>query len=226
VRVVIIHSDFATSGSRDDFIFTPNTGTHGWEQMTETFTASRDYAQLRILLVYRNASGSAWFDDFSFGQNGGELMGNPSLEEHTPNGWEGLDTTTEDQPDCSVDHSGDCSYLMVGETDGGGTALNKRLLWVENIAGSAGDSFDLSFWNRTQNAAGAYQVRVVIIHSDFATSGSRDDFIFTPNTGTHGWEQMTETFTASRDYAQLRILLVYRNASGSVWFDDFSFTCE
>jgi hypothetical protein len=222
-KIIIIHSDFATTGSKQEINIPITGGTHGWQQVTGSITATKGFSQLRVLLVYNNNSGSIWFDNLSFTRNGTEILINQSLEAKVPNGWKGIETTTLDQPDCTQAYIGSCSFKMFGEQSGG-VNLNKRLIYVYNIAGGAGNILSLSFWNRTLSAGGTYIAKIVIIHSDFATTGSKQETSLSINTNTHSWEQGLLSLTATKAYSQLRVLLVYNNNSGGVWFDNLSFT--
>jgi immune inhibitor A len=211
VRVTLLYTD----DTQENFPSHPAYGTHDWQNVQDTFTASKDYDRLVVRLIYRLDGGKAWFDDLSLIRGSTELLDNGGLETMVPNNWRGINITAADGADCTTAHTGSCSAVLQATSD-------MRVLAYPVIeSGSAGDSFTFSYWGRTQDApTSSIQVRVTLLYTD----DTQENFPSHPAYGTHSWQNVQDIFTASKDYDRMVVRLIYRENSGKAWFDDLSLT--
>lgn len=96
--------------------------------------------------------------------------------------------------------------------DGG----NKQVIQLGNLAGSAGDQFDLSAWAQGKNVSGTARIRVVLYNTD----GTKQKVALNFGTGTYDWTEFTWSFTANKDYNQIKVKVQYSSTGGKLRVDD------
>lgn len=80
--------------------------------------------------------------------------------------------------------------------------------------------FRFSGWSKSENAGGDdYCIYLDAFHSDGTPLwGIRKNF----SPGTHGWEYIEHTFDVTKPIAKIQYFVLFRRATGKVWFDDMS----
>jgi len=217
IKVIIKHLD----GSNDIVtlgLLGPGDLSIWGERSKLNFTATEDYRQIVLQVIYTRPSGTVWVDDLSLVKNDSlELMQNGSIETDIPEKWlRGKNLAQSDGRDCGTAHTGACAWKFTGN----GTP--KWLTYVYQPDGSAGDTFDLSAWRKAidQPATGNFYIKVIIKHQD----GSNDVVTL----GLLGselsiWGARSKlNFTASEDYRQIVLQVIYTRPSGTAWVDDVS----
>ena len=214
LRLVIIYTD-----ETKDILTVPfNQGTHTWEQAVVSHTAAKPYRMVTSSLIYTLTQGAIWWDDASLAVNsGGSLVTgmNATFEAAVPNGWSGkLLAPAADSVVCNFSHSGQCSYHMIGDGD------NSVIISYIPRAGAAGESLDLSVWNKTTNATGGGSalLRLVIIYTD----ETKDILTAAVNQDTHGWQQVSIHAVAAKPYRMITVSLIFTLPIGDIWWDDIS----
>ena len=143
------------------------------------------------------------------------IVGNGSFEYDFdvtlfPDYWTPKNFTANDLWDCANAADGSCSVRLKGD------GANKKVIQNGNLAGLAGDQFDLSAWAKGKNVSGTARVRVVLYNTDGTVQKVSLNF----NPGTYDWTAFTKTFTASKDYYQIKVQAQYNALGGKLWVDN------
>ena len=210
VRVTLLHSD----GSSEHHYLRPDVGSYNWAQKTMVFSAAEDYDRILVVIIYGKSQGTLWLDDLSLLRDGSEdLALNRSFEVYVPNWYRAREVTANDGADEAVVHTGDRSLRIEANGD------SKSYTMPLAESGSAGDSFNFSYWARGQDiGAGPFNVRVTLLHSD----GSSEHHYLRPDVGSYNWAQKTMVFSAAEDYDRILVVIIYGKSQGTLWLDDLS----
>lgn len=134
----------------------------------------------------------------------------------TPKFWTSQNFIGADGKSLTVHSEGTASVRMNGATTGKTKILTQTL----THSGSAGDKFTFSFKEKGNAIPtdGLCRAQVRLYNGDTLVNAKTINC----KPGTHAFQAHTLTFTASGSYTQVVIRFVYRNTSGSVWFDAIS----
>ena len=133
-----------------------------------------------------------------------------------PDYWQAINAAPEDGQYCTFAHGGLCSFYSTA------TGPTKFVYQVVNRSGAAGDSYQLSVWAATRNAAGTPTGAVVILRY---ADGSKQTFTKGYNLGTHGWQNYHLNFTAQKNYTSIIVIPIYNNlTAGELLVDDVTLT--
>lgn len=191
-----------------------------WTNYVLSLTTVEAYKRIDITIVNSMTSGTLWMDDLSLKINGGsEMLTTPDIESFVPDDWQfGINLETGEGADCSVAHTGFCSFGW----DGNGTVKSLALRYPNagKINGLAGDTVIFSLFRKGANipATGSVFVKLVLIHAD----GSTQKVVQKISGGdVSNWVEYTIETIALEDYKRVDITVVNSMPSGTMWIDDF-----
>ncbi|MBI3151026.1 MAG: HYR domain-containing protein, partial [Chloroflexi bacterium] len=133
----------------------------------------------------------------------------------TPKFWVSHNFAGTDGKSLTVHSEGTASVRMNGTV-----GKTKTLTQTLNLSGSAGDQFTFSFKEKGNSIPADGLCRGQVRLYNGATLVNAKTINCTP--GTHTFQAHTLTFNASGSYTQVVIRFVYKNTSGTVWFDAVS----
>ncbi|MBI3151019.1 MAG: HYR domain-containing protein [Chloroflexi bacterium] len=133
----------------------------------------------------------------------------------TPKFWVSQNFAGTDGKSLTVNSEGTASVRM-----NAATVVAKTLLQTLNLSGSAGDKFTFSFKEKGNAIPAEGICRGQVFLYNGTTLVNAKTINCAP--GTHVFTKHALTFTASGDYTQVVIKFMYKNLSGSVWFDAVS----
>ncbi len=129
-----------------------------------------------------------------------------------PKFWVSHNFAGTDGKSLTVHSEGTASVRMNGTV-----GKTKTLTQTLNLSGSAGDQFTFSFKEKGNAIPADGLCRGQVRLYNGATLVNAKTINCTP--GTHAFQAHTLTFNASGSYTQVVIRFVYKNTSGTVWFD-------
>jgi len=145
------------------------------------------------------------------------LVSNGSFENDSdmdgiPNKWFPGGLTPADKRVCNQSYAGVCSFRLVG--DGGDKTINQ----VPLPSGNSGDTYKLTAWVKGKQIDNSGSQVYFALH--FHLLGDTFDNEFsTVADGTTGWTKHTLTLTATGDFDYILVLLSFKQASATAWFD-------
>lgn len=197
-------------------------GTHDWQTATYTFAPNpaKTVSTIKVYAMFRNKSGTVWFDDLSLTENGGaNLLTNADFQQgHAVplSGW---------TPGAADDYGLDQTSQII-KMSSGSTAESRWAKQAVTLNRPVGP-ITISGWSKADQVSGAknsdYALYVDVNYSD-----STNLFAQTVNfaTGTHDWEYGTYTFTPNpaKTVSTIQFYVMFRNKTGTVWFEDVRMT--
>ena len=193
---------------------------NGFERVSVTFTLGANERITTASAGMFSSEGTAYFDTIQFEENDTpnyvNIMNNSGFERvsgSTPtsfgySGNAGITMSTTAQ-------SGTRSVAIPGST-----TANKTVYQALDSAGSAGDVYTFGSWakaNSVPNTSG---------HADFRqylcfhyTDNTTENFIADFNPNVNGWQFVTKTVKAKKDYSKITIYLDYNKNCGQALFD-------
>lgn len=152
-----------------------------------------------------------------------ELVLNPGFEIGTPTIWKTYKSgTTPSNPYIypatpGRDGTGTCASVNFPTKYSGDAA------WIQNVKVTAGSSYILSAYMKTNNIVPSpgYGARLIVDWFNGSTWMSYTEIKIV--TGTTGWTQYSGTVKAPANATNANVVLRLQNASGQAWFDDVSF---
>ena len=171
----------------------------------------------KLTLPHNGLGGSSFMSLGGTGVSGTQLLTNTSFETavlKVPTGWTQAGSwAVADGQDCTTHHLGSCSLEFTG------TNLPKSLSFTVMQSGVSGDDFLFSLWNKAAAVPAAAPVdRVRIQVFNGATLVTTKTLSFAK--GTHGFTKSMLAFTMTTAYTKLVVMIEYKAASGTAWFDD------
>ncbi|HEX8991944.1 MAG TPA: right-handed parallel beta-helix repeat-containing protein [Anaerolineales bacterium] len=148
---------------------------------------------------------------------GTQLVVNPGFEidanlDGEPDNWTFANVnTTTDRRDCSIYSSGSCSLKLVGN----GTSKTASQSFTQ--AGHAGDDFTFALASQASSipASSTYRLQVQFFNGTTLLTTKTLNFA----SGTHGFQTVRGSFTASAAYTTIVFKITLRASSGQAWFD-------
>lgn len=121
--------------------------------------------------------------------------------------------------DCSVWISPMCSLRMQGRLDIYGDPLLQTVSQAVARVGAVGDkyTFVLSSKSSTIPLAGLYGVQVILMNTYNQVVGRQ---VVNFRTGTHPWQTVVGTITATETHTWVIFRITFRQASGRAWFEN------
>jgi hypothetical protein len=146
-------------------------------------------------------------------ENGGLEIDDNS--DSVPDGWTGSGLLLQlglDGQDCTVAHTGSCSFRFRGGL------RQKRLAQTVALAGERGDVLDLAYWVKTLGVTPLVLGRAQVIFQR-ADGGSRAIGVALPF-GTRDWTRYSFRARAPHDYVNVRVEFISHRLLGRTWIDD------
>jgi hypothetical protein len=151
------------------------------------------------------------------GVAGTQLLSNADFEtdannDKKPDNWIFTNfSISTDQRDCTVYYSGSCSLKLVGNNS------QKTAYQTITKSGVAGDEYTFALWSDASSVPSGATFQLQVQFFNGSTVISTKTLSFT--TGTHAFEKVSGTFTATSAYTKITFTIVFKAASGTVWFD-------
>jgi hypothetical protein len=151
---------------------------------------------------------------------GTQLLKNPSFEtdanhDNKPDNWSytGFNAAT-DGRDCTVHQLGSCSLKLAG--NGTQKAASETIM----KSGVAGNDFTFALWSKASAvpAGAVYRLQVLFYNGTTLKATKTMNFAV----GTHGFQKVSGTFTATSAYTKVIFKIIFKAASGTAWFDTSS----
>ena len=183
-------------------------GDHAWTAGQTTVTAAKPYARIDVYTEYFTQTGTTWFDRITLSRT---LVQNPSFEASTA-GW-------------GIPASGagrDSTQAASGRSSLHVSAIPTKTVYAAQsvpVAGSAGQTFVLSGWNRTTgtvDSGGGVFVVAAVRYIDGTTGFFTIQF---PRIA-HGWTYGEIPFTTAKPFSRIDLNTRMDRQSGDGWFDD------
>lgn len=194
-----------------------NTGTHDWDTESYTFTSAKPVDYIALNVNFKNKSGVVWFDDISLTENGGaNLLQNSGFQTGASvpiAGWAangsgyGLDQTSQ-----VIKMSSSLSTEQHRATQG---VVFNRATGPITISGRS-KAVAVSGTKNTE-----YSLYCDVKYTDGTYMYGRTASF---NTGTHDWEAASCTFTPEKPVESIKVICLFRNKTGTVWFEDIRMT--
>ncbi|MFA6104626.1 MAG: hypothetical protein WC721_20725 [Victivallaceae bacterium] len=201
-----------------------NTGTHDWETSSYTITpnVNKVVSSIMVYCMFRNKSGTVWFDDISLTKSTApttNLVQNPNFTTGTSvplTYWTsstlqyGLDQTSQVikmSSSVSTETRYARQYVSFNRATGPITVSGKSK--ALSVSGNP-DGGNYSIYCDVSYASGTPALA---------------SFTVPFNTGTHDWQIASVTIPAqTRQVTQIMVYCMFRNKSGTVWFEDMRMT--
>ncbi len=151
------------------------------------------------------------------GVAGTQLLKNASFEtdannDKKPDNWTlAKFNVLTDGRDCTFKKSGACSLKFVGN----GAVKTAAETIIKS--GVANDDFTFSLWSKASSVPAGATYRLTVYLYNGATLIKSQSLNFTK--GTHGFMKVAGSFAAPGPYTKLVFKIIYKAASGTVWFD-------
>jgi len=113
---------------------------------------------------------------------------------------------------CNQSIAGNCSLKMKGDGE------QKNVTQLYSVSGNSGDTYKLTAWVKGKQIDNSGSQVYFALH--FHLLGDTFDNEFsTVADGTTGWTKHTLTLTATGDFDYILVLLSFKQASATAWFD-------
>ena len=195
---------------------------HSWEKRRCRFEVTKSLKKMRIMLMYRKQTGTAWFDDISLVVKNkseriitGNLVQNPGFEEDGFADWDfraGKGVVY--KLDTSAPHAGAKCFMMTGSGKSEPDArILQPLLYLKG-----GKNYTLRFYVKTKDLQ---SVRAIARVRELPSG--KDTFInLTRSSGTKDWTAYSQNLTIQKNTSSIS-LQFYLRSKGIMWLDDISF---
>ncbi|WP_078557062.1 DNRLRE domain-containing protein [Bacillus alkalicellulosilyticus] len=187
-----------------------------WMRVSDFFTLPKETAQVRVDLLF-TGTGTVRFDAVQVvhGVSLEEYYSNenPSFESGTTS-WTFNSLGSGDGRSTERARSGNASFKITGST-----SAQRHVGQVVQASGRKGDPLSFSGWaySTGANQTGAFALSVVVVNRD----GTEETFSYPFNPAVKNeWQFIKHTVFPNKDFQQVRLLALYRNQTGIVYFDN------
>lgn len=188
--------------------------THGWTYREASFIAPKRFSAVDIYTLLRYQTGWTWYDRIRLARE--DLLNNGF--EHgstTPTSWTVVNPTAGSGSEHAIARAGADALRLKG------SSKNVYARQYVSVDASAGSTYRLSGWNRTDGSSasgGAVRISARMRHADGSSAAASYDF---PR-GSHAWRYGELLMTMAKDTTQIDVFAQFADQSGTAWFDELS----